>query len=564
MSGEYDVVVVGSGAGGMAAAITSAAEGLKVVVLEKAAVIGGSTAVSGGAVWVPNTHYAKAMGIQDSEEAVMAYLSAVLGNALRPDMMRAYLRRGPEAIEFFDRNSEVKLAARAYSPDYYPELEGAGKAGRPMDPEPYDGRLLGEDFKRLRDPLKEFTVLGGMMVNVVDVKHLLKVTKSFASWKHGMKLVLAYFRDRASGHARGTRLLMGNALAARLLKSARDRGVDIRTQAEVVGLLRDGDRVVGVQARINGKQTDLKARHGVVLATGGFPWDATLRAERFPKGSGLWSMAPRDNTGDGIRMARQIGADFMDAPADAGLWAPVSLWKKPDGSEVRFPHLIWDRAKPGLMAVNSAGRRFVNEGTSYHEFVRAMYRSHESVPSIPSYLICDRAFIDVWGLGLVLPGKRPRGHLIRDGYLVEAQSIPELAAKLQIDPATLAESVARFNKSAEVGEDAEFGKGSSEYNRYYGDPEKTEGHPNLGPINAAPFYAVRVYPGDIGTASGLRTDADARVLDAGGQPIAGLYACGNDMASVMGGHYPGAGITLGPALTFGYCAGKAIVASASR
>lgn len=564
MSDEVDVVVVGSGAGGMAAAITCAAEGLKVLVLEKAAVIGGSTAISGGAVWVPNTHYAKALGIKDSEEAVMAYLSAVLGNALRPDMMQAFLRRGPEAIEFFDRNSEVKLAARTYSPDYYPELEGAGKAGRPMDPEPYDGRLLGEDFRRLRDPLKEFTVLGGMMVNMADVKHLLKVTRSFASWKYGMKLVLGYFRDRASGYSRGTRLLMGNALAARLLKSARDRGVDIRTQAEVVGLLHRDGRVAGVQVKINGAPVDLKARHGVVLATGGFPWDAALRGERFPKDSGLWSMAPRENTGDGIRMARRVGADFMDAPADAGLWAPVSLWKKPDGSEVRFPHLVWDRAKPGLMAVNSAGRRFVNEGTSYHEFVRAMYRSHESVPSIPSFLICDRAFIDVWGLGLALPGKRPRRHLIRDGYLVEANSIADLAAQLKIDPATLAESVARFNRAAESGEDAEFGKGSSEYNRYYGDPEKTEGHPNLGPIATPPFYAVRVYPGDIGTASGLRTDVDARVLDAEGQPIAGLYAAGNDMASIMGGHYPGAGITLGPALTFGYCAGRAIIAGVSR
>ncbi len=431
-----------------------------------------------------------------------------------------------------------------------------------MDPEPYDGRLLGDDFKLLRDPLKEFTVLGGMMVNVVDVKHLLKVTQSLASWKHGMKLVLSYFRDRASGYSRGTRLLMGNALAARLLKSARAKGVQIQTQAEVRQLLREDGRVVGVQALVDGKQTEFRARHAVVLATGGFPWDAELRGERFPKAGGMWSMAPRDNTGDGIRMARGIGADFIDAPADAGLWAPVSLWRKSDGSEVRFPHLIWDRAKPGLMAVNSAGKRFVNEGASYHEFVRGMYRSHESVPSIPAFLICDRAFIDVWGLGLALPGKRPRDHLIRDGYLVEAQSLPELAAKLQVDPTALSDSVARFNQAAEAGEDKEFGKGSSEYNRYYGDPEKTAGHPNLGPLAAAPFYAVRVYPGDIGTASGLRTDVDARVLDGEGKTIAGLYACGNDMASVMGGHYPGAGITLGPALTFGYCAGKAIAASA--
>lgn len=558
MKTNYDVIVVGSGAGGMAAAITCATLGLEVVVLEKAPTVGGSTAVSGGAVWVPNNHYAKAMGIEDSEEAAMAYLSAVLGNALRPDMMRVYLRRGPEAIEFFDRNSEVKFAARTYSPDYYPELDGAGKAGRPMDPVPYDGHELGEDFCHLRDPLKEFTVLGGMMVSLADVKHLLKVTKSFESWKYGTRLVLQYFRDRATGYHRGTRLLMGNALAARLLKSARSKGIQIYTNATVTDLEKEHDRITGVIARIDGRDTRLSAKLGVVLATGGFPWDLELRAERFPKHSGPWSMAPETNTGDGIRLARKRGAEFSDAPADPGLWAPVSIWKKKDGTEVKFPHLVWDRAKPGLMAVNGAGRRFVNEATSYHEFVRAMFRSDEAARSIPSFLVCDRSFIDVWGLGLALPGKRPRQHLIRDGYLIEAASLRDLASQLGVDEAVLTETVHRFNEAALKGMDPEFGKGSSEYNRYYGDSEAEFKNPNLGPIRTAPFYAVRVFPGDIGTASGLRTDADARVLDESGEPIAGLYACGNDMASIMGGHYPGAGITLGPALTFGYCAGRAL------
>lgn len=544
---EYDVVVVGSGAGGMATALTAAIHGLSVLVLEKAAKLGGSTAVSGGAVWIPNNPHARSMGVEDSEADVRQYLQQVLGNAMRPDLMDAFLRAGPQMVSFFDRRTEVKFAARAYSPDYYPELPGAGKAGRPMDPLPFDARELRDGFTRLRDPLKEFMVLGGMMVNLTDVKHLLNVTRSFASWKHGMALVLNYFRDRAGGYKRGTRLLMGNALAARLLKSADALGITIVTEAAVKRLVEKGGRVAGVET---GQGEQYMARRGVVLATGGFPWDADLRQRLSPPGAGLWSMAPRENTGDGIRMAQAVGGSFLESPADMAFWAPVSVWKQADGSEVRFPHLVWDRAKPGLIAVGKNGKRFVNEGTSYHEFVRAMFRAGE----IPAYLICDRPFIDKWGLGLALPGKRPRRHLIETGYLMESASIAELATKLDIDAAGLHGTVLRVNRFAEAGLDEDFGKGSSEYNRYYGDADNP-GHPNLGPVRTAPFYAVRVYPGDIGTAAGLQTNSHAQVIGSDGQVVAGLYACGNDMASIMGGHYPGAGITLGPALTFGYIAG---------
>ncbi|MDP3545262.1 MAG: FAD-binding protein, partial [Phreatobacter sp.] len=378
-------------------------------------------------------------------------------------------------------------------------------------------------------------------------------------WRYGMKLIARYGSDRLRGWHRGTRLLLGNALAGRLLKSALDRGIDIATSTPLLGLVCDAGSVTGVRIRAAAGERTIAARRGVVVATGGFPRDPTRRAIPGQEPGRQWSMSPSSNTGDGIRIAEAAGAAFMEAPADHAFWAPVSVWTKSDGTTVRFPHLIWDRAKPGLVAVNGAGHRFVNEGTSYHEFVRAMLRSHETVPSVPAFLVADRRFIDRWGLGLALPGGRPRSHLVRDGYLIEASSIAELADRIAVPADALSASISEMNRAAAEGIDPGFGKGSSEYNRYYGDPA-IAGNPCLGPIAEPPFYAVRVYPGDIGTASGLLTDPDGRVLDRSGDPIAGLYCCGSDMASIMGGHYPGAGITLGPALTFGYRVGRKIAA----
>jgi succinate dehydrogenase/fumarate reductase flavoprotein subunit len=244
--------------------------------------------------------------------------------------------------------------------------------------------------------------------------------------------------------------------------------------------------------------------------------------------------------------------------ASPAFWAPVSLWRKADGTVVRYPHLVWDRAKPGLIAVNRRGERFVNESASYHEFVSQMYRGGPP-PEIPAYLICDHAFIETWGLGLALPGGRPRRHLIEDGYLIREATLPDLALRLGIDPQRLAATVERYNALAAQGEDTDFGKGSTAYNRYLGDPVHP---PNacLRPLGRGPFYAVEVVAGDIGTACGIRTDAQARALDAQGRAIPGLYVAGNDMQSVMGGAYPGPGITLGPALTFGWIAGRALAA----
>lgn len=554
---EVDVVVVGAGAGGMAAALTASIHGLDVLMAEKTDRIGGSTAISGGAVWLPGNHQADQAGHPDTPARIDAYLDATVGQAAPLALRRAYVERGPEMLEFLTRHTQLQLISRKYSPDYYSDREGASFGGRALDPAEFDGRLLGRDFARLRDPLPEFMVLGGMMVAMADVWHLLAITRSFASWRHGTRLVFRYFADRLRGYHRGTRLVLGNALAARLYRSVLDLSIPVWIESPLETLIRDGQTITGAQVRHEGRSFRVRARKGVVIATGGFPWDEALRADTFPEPTGPWSMVPRDNAGDGIRAALDAGAVLRQGNVSPAFWAPVSVFERSDGTTVRYPHLVWDRAKPGLIAVNSAGRRFVNEATSYHEFVLGMYRSHRDVPSIPAFLLADHDFVQRWGLGLALPGGRPRKHLIRDGYLVEATSLAALAGALGIPADELQRTVSRYNEHAMRGEDPEFGKGTSDYNRYLGAPEH-QPNPCLGPLTTPPFYAVRVYPGDIGTALGLATDTRARVLDSSGMPILGLYAAGNDMGSVMGGAYPGPGITLGPALTFGYVAGLSL------
>lgn len=552
---EYDVVVVGSGAGGMAAALTASIEGRSVLLVEKTDRIGGSTAVSGGAVWAPLNAQSEKVGHPDSFDKVWTYMQNTVGGAAPAEMQRAYLQASAGMVDYFEKHTDVRLVARSYSPDYYSDREGAAMGGRSLDPAMFDGRLLGKHFSELRDPLPEFMVLGGMMITMTDVKHLLAVMRSFTSWRDGMKLVLRFFYDRLRGYHRGTRLVLGNALAGRLFKSVLDRGIDYWLNTPLRQLVVKDGRVTGVGLIRDGKPVSVLARHGVIVATGGFPWNESLRRALYPQPTGLWSMSPQDNQGDGITLALQVGAVLGTGQASPAFWAPVSILKRPDGSEVRYPHLVWDRAKPGLMAVNAAGQRFVNESTSYHEFVLAMYRSGKTVPTVPAFLVCDHDFMERWGLGLALPGGRSRAHLLRAGYLYKAPTLGALAATLGIDADGLEASVDRLNRFAEAGQDDDFGKGSTAYNRYLGDPDH---QPNacLGQLQQGPFYAVKVYAGDIGTACGIRCNENAQALDAGGQPIAGLYAAGNDMHSVMGGQYPAPGITLGPALTFGWIAGR--------
>ena len=560
---EVDVVVIGAGAGGMAAALTASQQGLSVLLLEKTSRIGGSTAISGGVVWAPANSLAAASGNPDSPKLALRYLATVVGASSPLTLQRAFVESVGQMVDYFARHTTLRFSARSVAPDYYPDNEGAVLGGRALDPLEFDGRLLGVRLEQLRDPLAEFMVLGGMMVNTADVKQLLAATRSPAALCHVVRLIARYAGDRLRGYHRGTRLLLGNAMAGRLFHSILERGIDYRLNTPVAQLFTGPDGVQGVSAVLDGKATAILARRGVVVACGGFPWHAAMRAATFPAPDGAWSVAPPTNTGDGIELARSAGAVLGSGHAGPALWAPVSLRRRRDGTCVRFPHLVWERAKPGLMAVDASGKRFVNEACSYHEFVLAMRRADTTSPAIPAYLVCDADFMRKWGLGLALPGRRSRRQLIRDGYLWRAGSLAELAGLLGMEPSALTAAAVQGNAAAESGVDDAFGKGSNAYHRYLGDPANLP-NPCLGKLQRAPFYAIAVYPGDIGTALGIAADEHARALDVHGAPVNGLYVVGNDMHSVMGGHYPGPGITLGPALTFGWLAGLHLATLGTR
>jgi succinate dehydrogenase/fumarate reductase flavoprotein subunit len=549
-----DAVVIGSGAAGLTAALVAKSAGLDVVVLEKTDRIGGNTAISGGAVWIPGNPHLPETGLSDSREAVLTYLRAIIGDRLRRDLVEAFLDAGPKAVAFLEAGTSVRFRARQLSPDYRSSLPGAALGGRAIEPKPFDGRQLGPHFALLREPLPDFTLFGGMMVNRSDVDALLGLHRSFRNFRHGGGLVFRFVYDRMR-FPRGTRLLMGNALAGRLFKSALDAGITLRTESRATELILSAGRVTGVRVEHAGRSLRFEARRGVVLATGGFSADADMRARFIPLAHAHRSVAAEASTGDGIRLALRAGAVLETGNVGNAFWTPVSVLKNPDGSETRFPHLILDRQKPGLIAVNASGRRFVNEADSYHDFVEAMYRSHQTVPTIPVFLICDATFLRRYGLGLVRPYALSLRRFLAAGYLIRARTLRALAGRLGIDADGLEATVAAVNRYAASGHDPEFGKGSSAYNLHLGDPRHRP-NPCLGTISTAPFYAVCVWPGDIGTALGLVVDARTRVLDAAGAPVPGLYACGSDMNSIMAGTYPGAGITLGPALAFGYIAGQ--------
>lgn len=549
MKTEYDLIVVGSGAAGLACAITAKKRGLDVVVLEKEPVFGGTTALSGGVLWIPLNQHGLKQNPADTAEQVRAFLRHECGQFYDDATVDAFVEHGPKMVDFFERETEMQFLPTLY-PDYHPDAPGGAAVGRSILAKPYDIRGLGRDMPRLKPPLKTITFIG-MMFNSsnADLKHFFRATKSLTSLFYVARRLANHIKELVL-YRRAINVTSGNALAARLAKSALDLGIPILTSTPAQQVLMEGERAVGV---LTGSGQRLRARYGVVLAAGGFPHDVKRIAQAYPhlkRGHEHLSPTPTSNTGDSARMAEQVGGVVDIRFGDTAAWMPVTKVDFGNGEIGVFPHLL-DRYKPGIIGVLSNGRRFTNESNSYHDVGAALTRACESMPETAMWLICDKTALGKYGLGYVKPAPMPISSFLRNGYLTEGKTLAELAQKCGVDPKGLEQTVREYNGPAARGEDPAFGRGSTAFNRYLADPEHGP-NPCVAPIERGPFYAIKVLMGDLGTFDGINTSVVGEVLRRDGSAIDGLYAVGNDRASMMGGNYPGAGITHGPNMTFGY------------
>ncbi|ABE29382.1 pyridine nucleotide-disulfide oxidoreductase family protein [Paraburkholderia xenovorans LB400] len=553
---EFDVIVVGAGAGGMAAAVSAAKNGASVIVIEKDKVLGGTTARSGGVLWIPCHPFSQQSPAEDSIENATTYLRHEAGRYFNAEKVQAFLHNGPRMVDWFQRETDVKFVSVPEFSDYHPDAAGGLPGGRSILAAPFDGRELGKKIEWLRPPLREITFVGMMFNASKEISQFFNVTRSLASAWYVTKRLVTHAREMLT-YGRAMRLTNGNALAARLAKSAFDCDIPFRLDTRVERLLMEGRRVAGVAVNSGGESMNLYARTGVILAGGGFPQDVERRKALFPhapNGTEHLSPAPASNTGDGLRLAANAGAALeLDLP-NAAAWIPVSKVPYRNGESGVFPHLI-DRYKPGVIMVTRNGLRFTNESNSYHDVGMAMQKACRDSDATEAFLICDHRTLRRYGLGFVKPFPIPFGPHLRSGYLKRGRTLAELADAAGIDAAAFERTVATFNEGAVHGEDHQFGRGNSAYNRFLGDAEH-QPNPCVAPIQDGPFYAIRTVIGDLGTFAGIRTDGCARALDSSGHVVPGLYAVGNDAASVMGGNYPGGGITLGPAMTFGFLAGE--------
>lgn len=549
---ECDLIVVGSGAAGLSCAITAKKRGLDVVVLEKEPVFGGTTALSGGVLWIPLNHHGRKQNAADTVEAVRTYMMQETGSYFDEAAVQAFVENGPKMVEFFERETAMKFIPTLY-PDYHPDVPGGVDIGRSILAEPYDIRGLGKDMPRLKLPLRTITFIG-MMFNSsnADLKHFFRATKSLTSFVYVAKRLANHIKELVL-YRRAINVTSGNALAARLAKSALDLGIPILTSTPAKQILMEGDKAVGVQVAGEGGERRITARHGVVLACGGFPHDVKRIAQAYPhlrSGGEHLSPTPVSNTGDGVAMAEAAGGVVDIRFKDTSAWMPVSRVVFPDGEVGVFPHLL-DRYKPGVIGVLRNGKRFTNESNSYHDVGAAMIEACRGQKETAMWLVCDKTTLSKYGLGYVKPAPMPIGRFIKNGYLFEGKTLADLARATGIDAAGLEEAVREYNVHAVKGEDPAFGRGRTSFNRYLADPDNRP-NPCVAPVQNGPFYAVKVIMGDLGTFDGIQTSVVGEVKKRDGSVISGLYAVGNDRASIMGGNYPGAGITHGPNMTFGY------------
>lgn len=546
---EFDVVVVGSGAGGLTTAVVAALHGLRTLVVEKASVLGGTTAYSGGGLWIPNNPHFSDLGSNDSTEDAVTYMRHLLGNHYDPDKVGAYLESGPEMVRFLEEKTPVQFFVVPL-PDYSPNAPGA-KVGRTILAKEYNGRELGSWVEKVRNVLPGFAAFGTMQT---DLQHLEKFKSAFRTvegFTFSAKRFANFVYDLLR-YGKGANMANGNALVGRLLKAALDNSVTIWTDAPAVRLEATDGAVTGIVIKRNRTEVAVTAKRGVVLATGGFGGNKAMTAAVMPMPEHHVSLHPETNEGDGINLGKGAGGAMPSPNPDNGVWAPISVFRNKAGDVVaKYPHFGPDRGKPGTVIVDPSGKRFANEAEPYQQFVNAMNERKIGT----AYLIGDHRFLRKYGMGLALPAPLPYKKWIRNGYLTLGNTIPELAAKLGIDPDALDATVTEFNRHARDGVDPQFNRGGNSYDNAQGD-WMHKPNANLEPLENAPFYAVPIHPGNVSTIYGLETSVDAQVLRPDGTEIPGLYAVGLDQNSVMRGFYPGGGSSIGPAMAFGYRAAR--------
>jgi len=555
---SVDVLIVGSGNGALTAALSSYEMGVTdVLIVEKSAKIGGTSATSGGGVWIPCNRYAKAAGAQDSFDDAKAYLlNTTPAGAVPEEMIDSYLRNGPKMIDFLHERSDVRYETLEHYPDYYTNVEGSRTGHRSMEPARFDSSLLGEDVGRLRPSHHMMRLFSRIYFTQVEAALL---TLQGPGWiKLTMKLIASWALDFAwliKGNGLGRDVCTGAAGVARLWYSVKKRNIPLWASAPMEELIEDNGRVVGAIIKRDGKLMRVQARKGVILAAGGFERNQQMREQYLPAPtSSDWSGGVEGNTGDAIQAGLKLGAAtrLMD-----GAWwcTTVSVPGEP------APRLsVMEKSYPGSCIVNLRGERFANESQNYMAFQKDLYKQHtEAAPCSPMYQIFDARFRRDYIVGpLMTASLKPDWTIPKEWFetklVGKANTVRELAEQLGIDADNLETTVGKMNGFAKTGKDLDFQRGDSAYDRYYGDP-RFEPNPCLGAIDEAPFYAMRLEAGDFGTQGGLATNPDAQVLKDDGSAIAGLYAVGNCSAAVLP-TYPGPGSTLGPAMTFAYQAAK--------
>ena len=559
---EYDVVVVGSGNGALTSALCAHDGGAKTLVIEKSDQFGGTSATSGGGVWIPNNRYAKAENVDDSDQDARDYINSVSPKGkINEDLIETYIIEGPRMIDYLHENSIVKYRNLPYYPDYFPDNPGGKGGNRSMEPEPISGTKLGNDLAKLREqhPQTAFT-MGPINMNFTQVEGQL-LLGALPGWKSLFaKLITKYIFDipmRFKWGWKDRRLTMGNAGVARLILSLKDRDVDLWIDTGMTDLIENKGKVIGIKANKYGSEINIKANKGVILASGGFEKDQNLREQYLPQPTNSdWSAANIYNTGDALKAALKLGADTHQM--DTGWWSTVM---KVPNQEKGWLSMV-DKSMPGNYTVNKNGERFSNESQNYVSFVDDMFKQYaEGNPCAPCYMIFDSNFRKNRPCGPLLQGTmQPDSSVPKEwwtpSFLSKADTLEKLAEIVGIDPRGLLKTQAKVNKFSKTGKDLDLKRGDSVYDRYYGDPSVTP-NPCLASLDKGPFYCMVLYPGEMGTAGGLVIDVNARVLKADGVAIPGLYACGNCTTALLP-KYPGPGSTLGPAMTFGYLAAKHI------